>query len=194
MTRVRAALIRVYGWLVRLYPAEHRDRFAEEMARTFADMDRSGASGARMAGALMETVGCLGAEHWRHLVMTPPFRHPRSRVWIAAAMMAPAAALFSIVMLELQPFNGLMQDWTSGPDGRQTPTGGAAFSAILLLGFAGLAWSALLVVRPGRGGGMKVRAAGAGLALAFLALASPLLHDAFQEVVACEIRRIPNCD
>lgn len=194
MTPVRAGLVWFYGRLSQLYPAEHRDRFADEMARTFADMERDGASGARLAGAFAETLGCLAVEHWRHFAMTNPFRGLRSRVWIAAAMMAPAAALFSIVMLELQPFNGLMQDWTSGPDGRQTPAGAAVFSAILLLGFAGLAWSAFVAVRPGRNGGVAIRATAAGLALAFLALSMPLLHDAFQEVVACEIRRTPNCD
>lgn len=186
------AWVGLYRRLVGLYPAEHRDRFGDEMVQAFADMARDGASPARLAAALVETLGWLCAEHWRNLTMTHP--HPRSRLWLAVALMAPAAVLFTIVMWELQPFNGLMQAWTSGPDGHQTPAGGAVFSTILVLGFAGLAWSAFLAVRPGPNGGVAVRATAAGLALAFLAIASPLLHDAFTEVVACEIRRIPNCD
>lgn len=85
--RTLARYRKLYAWLVRLYPARYRERFAEEMKQTFDDLLRERAKAGDVsigfvAGLVAETSVGILQENRRSIVMNSTGR--RLIGWVAA--------------------------------------------------------------------------------------------------------------
>jgi hypothetical protein len=105
---------RVYGWLLRLYPAEFRARFASDMVQLFSDQLRDARSGASAAGlrrtwlrTLPDLVITAASEHARRdrtvahsLATTSPSTASRA---LGLAGILGGAVLLAAFLFEISP-------------------------------------------------------------------------------------------
>jgi hypothetical protein len=84
-------LRRWYGRLLRLYPASHRERFAEAMEQTFHDLLRE-RGGQSVIWLFAETFRSIVLEHVRH-AMLEPRQVLRVAAVTAALLLVPAVAM-----------------------------------------------------------------------------------------------------
>lgn len=165
---------RWYGRLLRLYPRPFRERFAEPMAQTFADLARERTDGdRRLFGFAIATFGETAAhilrENMTQLMETNDVIRWGRWVLVTAAVLAvPALAM---------AFNLAIPDPGSGSDGVNWGPMDFAIIGVLVLG-AGL----LYEYASARGGGVAQRAAVGIAVLAALGLVWVNLAVGFMDV------------
>jgi hypothetical protein len=181
-----------YARLLRLYPRSFRERYAEPMEQTFADSyaDRRAAGrpvGALLAGTYLDTsIGILKEN------LMNDVRRLSSRPWLAALLallfVVPFLVTNFIVVYRLEPFFSLLR-----PGPHTGPFEYLVLAIVLLLVLAG-AFVALAPLRRGTDG--KRRFPPLNIAVAALLIAGFLLVavNLGQEIYACDIAGIPNCD
>ena len=181
-----------YARLLRLYPRSFRERYAAAMEQTFADSyaerrDSGRPVGGLLAGTYLDTsIGILKEN------LMNDARRLSSRPWLAALVallfVVPFLLVNLVVVYRVEPFFSLLR-----PGPNTGPYEYLVLAILLLLVLVG----ALIALSPlRRGADGRRRFPPLNIAIAALLIAGFVLItvNLGQEIYACDIARIPNCD
>ena len=181
-----------YARLLRLYPRPFRDRYADAMEQAFADAyaDRRAAGrpvGALLAGTYLDTsIGILKEN------LMNDARPLSSRPWLAAVVallfVVPFFVANLIVVYRVEPFFSLLR-----PGPHTGPFEYLVLAIVLLLVLAG-AIVALAPLRRGTDGKRRFPPLNIAIAVLLIAGFTVIAVTLGQEIYACDIAGIPNCD